>query len=251
MASSYWTIALQAVNFLILVWLLQRLLYRPVLAVIEKRRVIAERALAEAAEVKEKAEEARRSLERERAGFVVDRDALMEKAAAEAARECAISLEGARSQAQRLELQTRQQMERERAQFNETVIAEAAQLAIEIARRLLATSQPTNPIDPFLERVAATLAAMPPSDRDRLVLPGETLTLISAIPLDEAQRRACTTRVSTALGAPIALSFGEFADLIAGIELRFPRLILRHNWRDDLAAALKDLALHEQSAANA
>jgi F-type H+-transporting ATPase subunit b len=251
MASSYWTIALQAVNFLVLVWLLQRLLYRPVLAVIEKRRAMAERALAEAAKVKEMAEEARRSLERERAGFVEERDALMEKAAAEAARECAISLEGARSQAQILELQTRQQMERERALFNETVIAEAAKLAIEIARRLLAASQPTNPIAPFLARVTATLAAMPGTERDRLVLPGETLTLISALPLDEAQRQACTGRISTVLGSRVSISFDDSADLIAGIELRFPRLILRHNWRDDLAAALKDLASHEQSAANA
>jgi F-type H+-transporting ATPase subunit b len=38
MALDGWTIALQTVNFAILVWLLHRFLYRPVLRVIDARK---------------------------------------------------------------------------------------------------------------------------------------------------------------------------------------------------------------------
>ncbi len=250
MGTSYWTIALQAVNFLVLVWLLQRFLYRPVLAVIERRRAISERALAEAARAKDAAENTRRSLDSERGHLVEERDTLLEKAGAEAAREREALLEKARSEAQALEEQTRQQMERERAEFNETVIAEAAKLAIEIARRLLSSAQPTNLVEPFVARAAATLAAMPEGERARMLLPDESLTLVSARLLDEDQRSNATMRISHALGRPVPISFGEEPALVAGIELRFPRAVLRHNWRDDLAAALKDLTTHERSAAN-
>lgn len=251
MGSSYWTIALQAINFLVLVWLLQRFLYRPVLAVIERRRAISEHALAEAAQAKAATEEVRHALEQERVTIVAERDRLLEKAATEAERERDGLLEKARNEAQALEVQTRRQLERERAEFNETIIAEAAKLAIEIASRLLATAKPSNPIEPFLERAADTIAAMPASERDRLLLPGEPLTLVSALYLDENQRAIAAARLGVAFGRPVLPSFMQSADLIQGIELRFPRAILRHNWRDDLATALKDITLHERPATNA
>ena len=59
MTIDWWTLFLQTVNFLLLVWLLQHFLYKPVRAVIEKRRALAEHALLEAeATEKEASEEA-------------------------------------------------------------------------------------------------------------------------------------------------------------------------------------------------
>ncbi len=45
MKIDWWTLFLQTVNFLLLVWLLQHFLYKPVRAVFEKRRKLAEQAL--------------------------------------------------------------------------------------------------------------------------------------------------------------------------------------------------------------
>jgi len=163
----------------------------------------------------------------------------------EAARERDGLLEKARGEAQALEAQTRRQLEHERAEFDDTIIAEAAKLAIEIATRLLASAKPSNPIEPFLERAAAIIAAMPEDERDRLLLPGEPMTLVSAVYLDENQRSIAAARLGAAFGRRVSPSFVQSTDLIQGIELRFPRAILRHNWRDDLAAALKDMTLHE------
>lgn len=50
------TLALQTVNVLVLVWLLARYLFRPVMAIIAERRVAAEKLLADAATTRAQAE---------------------------------------------------------------------------------------------------------------------------------------------------------------------------------------------------
>ena len=56
MALNWSTFAFEIVNFLILIWILQRFLYRPVLAVIAKRRSAIEKTLAEAQTLRLEAE---------------------------------------------------------------------------------------------------------------------------------------------------------------------------------------------------
>ena len=48
MSFDWWTFGLQVINFLVLVWLLQRFLYKPVRRIIEQRRELAGKALSEA-----------------------------------------------------------------------------------------------------------------------------------------------------------------------------------------------------------
>ena len=66
------TFALQAINFLVLVWLLRRFLYRPVREVITKRQELAEQATLEAAKQKSDAEA-------EQQRYVEARDALSDE----------------------------------------------------------------------------------------------------------------------------------------------------------------------------
>ncbi|AOH87284.1 hypothetical protein AWL63_24355 (plasmid) [Sphingomonas panacis] len=51
----WWTLALQAINVLILVWLLARFLYRPVMKVIADRQAAADALLSEAQSSKDAA----------------------------------------------------------------------------------------------------------------------------------------------------------------------------------------------------
>ena len=66
MQIDWWTLGLQAVNFLVLVWLLQRFLYKPVMRLIERRRQNVEKAFAEAEDARRKAEDGRRRPTRRR-----------------------------------------------------------------------------------------------------------------------------------------------------------------------------------------
>jgi F-type H+-transporting ATPase subunit b len=63
---SWWTFALQAANFLILVWLLQRFLFKPVKAIVARRKEEISHALTEESAEKESAERLKREMEAKR-----------------------------------------------------------------------------------------------------------------------------------------------------------------------------------------
>ena len=93
----WWTIALQTINFAILVWLLNRFLYKPVLRVIDTRKAEVRRQYDEAKAVEDKAKAHLAAIEAERAGISVERETVLRTAAA-AAEEAA---ESRRSRAER------------------------------------------------------------------------------------------------------------------------------------------------------
>ena len=66
MSFSWWTFALQAINFLILVWLLRRFLFKPVMAIVVQRKEELARGIAEASAEKEKAINLQRELQAQR-----------------------------------------------------------------------------------------------------------------------------------------------------------------------------------------
>src|ERR1700690_4371000 len=77
MIIDWWTLGLQTVNFLVLVWLLKRFFWRPVAVMIEQRRATAQRALAEADEKRSQATAALAEIEQTRAGFAQEREAIL------------------------------------------------------------------------------------------------------------------------------------------------------------------------------
>src|SRR5271168_4267798 len=74
MSIDWWTLGLQTVNIVILVWLLQRFFWTPVAGMIAERRAAAQKALADAQAARDEA----------RAGFAGERDKILSDAHAEA-----------------------------------------------------------------------------------------------------------------------------------------------------------------------
>ena len=78
------TLALQTVNFAILVWLLHRFLYQPVLRLVDARRTEIEKQYAEAHSLEARAKDQLAAVEAEQAGITAERTAALREAAAEA-----------------------------------------------------------------------------------------------------------------------------------------------------------------------
>src|SRR3974390_989762 len=97
MPLDWWTIGLQIVNFGILVWLLHRFLYRPVLTMIEARKAQVRRQFDAAREMEDKAKAQCAASEIERAGSAAEREAALKAAAAKSQE----MLEARRAQAER------------------------------------------------------------------------------------------------------------------------------------------------------
>jgi len=243
MAGTWWTIALQTVNFLLLVWLLQRFLYRPVLAVLARRRQDADAVRAKAAGAEAAAGEARAALEAEKASLEAQKASLLEEAHRRAEEERAAVLKQVRQEAQGLSAAARQAIDDERRIALRDLRGRVAELATALATRLLNDLGPATAAGAFLERIDAYLAALPADELAALrrQIAQGTVQVVTAQPLDAAAAESWRARLGERLGADVGIDFSTDAALIAGAELRFAGAVLRFNWRDTLDQAARDL----------
>jgi F-type H+-transporting ATPase subunit b len=222
----WWTLALQTVNFLVLVWLLQHFLYKPVGEVIARRRAATNGVLAEAAAAKAAAEKLQQELAAERAGIAAEREAAVAAARAAAEADRAMLLQRASAEADRTLDAARTEAARLRAEAERAVEQEAGALAVAIVRRLKAEQQPT------LDALCDALRAAPPPDGP--------VVCAMALPLSAEDEARWRTRLAEALGRT-EISFAVDPALIEGAELRFPHAVLRRNRADDLARIAEEL----------
>lgn len=243
MQIEWWTLVLQAINFLVLVWLLWRFLYKPVKDVIARRKELAEHAFAEAEEKGEQAEATRRSLEDERAELARERQDLLKKIHEETEAERREILDAARAEADRMIEEARDAVAGEREQARAQMRDEIAGLAAELAAELLRKTAADVPSGPFLERIERRLDALPEEERERMradLSGGAHLRVTTAGPLDDEERRRWTDRLDARLGQGDRIDFETDPDILGGAELHFPHAVLRFTWADQLERA-KDL----------
>src|SRR6202167_2371189 len=99
MLVNWFTVAAQAINFLILVWLLKRFLYKPILNAIDEREKGIATQLAAAQATKAEAQHEHDDFQQKNETFDRERAALMKKAADEAQTERQRLLDEARTAA--------------------------------------------------------------------------------------------------------------------------------------------------------
>jgi len=244
MQIDWWTFGLQAINFLVLVWLLQRFLYRPVLAVIARRRAEAEKSFQEAGRREALADKARHEAEAERSSEVAARDKMMAGARAEMEGERKKMIEQARNDAAAIADAARAKIGEERGEALKSLRAKAIDLGVDVANQLLAQTVSKSLNDVFLERICGHLAEL--SAERRAELESEIgrdgkLTVVTAAALDKPEQDRWRKEIGGALKAKPATDFAVDPALIAGAELRFRNAILRFSWRDSVEQARREL----------
>jgi F-type H+-transporting ATPase subunit b len=242
MSIDWWTLGLQTINFLVLVWLLQRFLYRPVLAVIARRQAEIAGLIGEAGAAKQAAEKLEQDLEAQRSAIAAERERALAQARASAESERKQILAKAKVDADALIADARRALEQERSEAVVAMQKTAAALGVEVAQKLLATA-PAPALSSFLDGACSAIAAMPPEQRAGLLRAtgAAPVRVITARKLSAADEASCRTRLEALLGNGAAIGFADDPALIAGIEIHFPSLVLRNTWRDGLAQALKGL----------
>jgi F-type H+-transporting ATPase subunit b len=226
----FWTLALQTLNVLVLVWLLQHFLYRPVRAAIAARQAAADSLLADAAATRDKAQAETAALASARDGLTAEGARIVAEARAAAEAEHAGMLHQATEAAARLQAEAAQANARDREVMRTALEREAGELAITIAERLLQYVPPQALTRAFMQQLAETIA----TDPAHAALAVEPVELRSATPLDAAAQAECREVLARAVGAPPTLVFQTDPGLIAGIELISPHVSIRHSWRADL-----------------
>lgn len=232
------TFALEVLNFLVLVWLLQRFFYRPVLAVIERRRVEGAAVLDTARALQEEARAlkaeyearlARAAEERERAMAKLDGEIAVERARRLAAVDAEADTERLRRDTLEAGERSDRDAERER---------QALALAARFTTRLLDRVASPELEDKLVELVQADLQSL---DADRrsalqaaLARPGAGIKVLSAYPLGPARRAALSAALRAVAGPTPPPEFGEDPMLKAGLCITAGPWVLTASLRDEL-----------------
>jgi len=233
------TFALQTVNFVILVWLLQRFLYKPVLRLVDARSAEIDKQYAEARTAEAEATAKAAAIEAERAGIARERAAALAEVAAEAEEHAAARRGQAEQDASALLTGARKTLAEERAHVLTEARRAALDLGAEIAGRLLAEVPMKYRAEAWIERIEHHLGALSAAERDALAaqLPdGVPLKIVTASALSAETADVWRSRLQRALGERIAVDYGVDPGLVAGAELHFPDAILRFSWQSAIDA---------------
>ncbi|WP_423822273.1 hypothetical protein V5738_18290 [Salinisphaera sp. SPP-AMP-43] len=217
------TMAAQIINFLVLIWLLKRFLYQPILAAIDAREQRIASELAEAAAQDAAAEDKRRVFEARSAELAERRADMLVEASAAAAAERDRLLSEARAEvvAERARRQASLRDEWQRTQA--ALGARLGEEALAIVRRVLADLGDAELESCIVRGLCRRLRQADASARavfcQALVDDGGRARLRSAFELDPADRHAVQHALEACIDAPVVLTCERAPELIAGIEL--------------------------------
>jgi F-type H+-transporting ATPase subunit b len=246
MLIDWFTVGAQAINFLVLVWLLKRFLYKPILDAIDAReRRVAEQLSGAEAKMAQAQKQHDEYLERN-AAFDRERDALLAKAEEEAKAESLKIVEDARRAADALSARRRQALEDEIRNINRLIRDRATDEIFAVARKALqdlaGDSLERRVTEAFLRR----LASLSQTERATLIASmqrsGGAPLVKSAFELPPDQRAAIEAAIRKEFSTGAAVRFETAPDLVAGIELAVGGLKAGWSVSDYLASMEEDLA---------
>lgn len=238
MEFNWTTFALEIINFLVLLWILKRFLYKPVMDAVTQRRSVIEKSLAETQAMQVEAESLKQQYqdrltdwEREKAGL---RIAMLEEVNVERTRSMAAlqtALEQERKRSRALEQQQAAELRRT---LEEDAMVRAGQFAARLLSRLANAELEAR----IGEVVVDDLPHLPDEKLQTIRAvcqeKNPTMKVTSAYPVSERQRNAFVQALGSLAGKDIACEFAEDDRLMAGFRIGIGPWILHANLRDEL-----------------
>jgi F-type H+-transporting ATPase subunit b len=246
MLIDWFTVSAQALNFLILVWLLKRFLYKPILNAVNAREKLIATELSDARAKMTEAQKERDDFLHKNEVFDQQRAALFNKASEEATAERHRLLDDARKAADALTVKRQDALRSDFDSLNQAIRCRTQQQVFAIARKALtdlASSDLEERIGAVFMRRLSTL-----DDNAKIIL-GQALKTAtepalvrSAFELPAEQRAAIQNALNVTFSMEVRLSFETAPDLVGGIELTANGQKLGWSISDYLASLGDDVA---------
>lgn len=238
------TLVLQTINFAILVWLLNRFLYKPMLRTIDARRAEIDRQLADAAKAQSETQTKLVAIEADRRGIASERAAALRAAALQADAAAGTRHVAAEREAKALLEAAAKTLAEERGEVLAEARRTAINLAVEVAGRLLADVPGPIRTEGWLERIVQYLARLPKEELESLtrqVTDDARLKVVtvSSLPAEAAGR--WRTQLQKALGCPVTVEFEADGRLMAGADLHFSHAVIRFSWSSVLESVRSEI----------
>jgi F-type H+-transporting ATPase subunit b len=222
MMIDWFTVGAQTLNFLVLMWLMKRFLYKPILHAIEEREKRIADKLADADRRKAEAQKKSDEFQRKNEEFDRQRAALLNKATDEVKTERERLLDEARDAADALRAKRQETLSNEEHALRQTISRRTRQEVFAIARKALTDLATTSLEERMVEAFTRRLRELDGQAKESLAtaLAGPSPALVrSAHDLPAEQRKAIRDALTETFSAEVQVRFKTGPDLICGIEL--------------------------------
>jgi F-type H+-transporting ATPase subunit b len=236
MSFDWTTFVLELVNFIVLLWILRRFLYRPVLNVIQARQRKIEEQLERADQARLEALAAKEACERNMANWEKEKDLARSDLEKEIAAERQRLLEKLAEEVSARRAKDRAQEERERQEWMHTTEQRALELAGRFTAKLLERLASQELEASLIELALSDLGRLPQAEIDKLrsAMAEDGVEVSSAYPLDARRQTALAGTIGQTAGTEVKPIFKEDPSLLAGIRIHAGSWVLSANLRDEL-----------------
>jgi F-type H+-transporting ATPase subunit b len=224
MLINWFTVIAQLVNFFILVLLLKRYLYKPILKAIDEREKKISDKITEAEKREAEAIKEQESFKKKNEEFDHQRTSLMAKATEEAKTSGEELKEKTRADAETLRTKLEMAFEEDRNRMSQEIVSKTRKEVFVISGKVLKdmanSSLETQAIQKFSDRIQK----IPADEKEKLLKAfgrsSNTITIESAFDITTSQKNLVETEVCQLLGGAPVFNYKISPELIAGIELQ-------------------------------
>lgn len=227
------TFILEIINFLILLWILQRLFYKPLLTIIAKRKQFIEQSLNDANVIQQQADEQRTMYENQQQRWEQEKQAALTALQQQIAVERKTQLDKLAIELKQEKQKIRQSLTRQQQEIQQQLEKQALQNGAHFAALLLQQAATPELEARLLTLLVDRLTALPqiPTQDAKKTL---TINVTSVYPLSAEQQQAIEQKLSTLITRPLHFHYAQDAALIAGFCIDMGTWILHANLQHEL-----------------
>ena len=222
MLIDWFTVGAQALNFIILVWLLKHFLYKPILDAVDAREKLIAAQLADAEAKKAEAQQERDEFQHKNEEFDRQRAALLSRATDEAKAERVRLLDEARAAADALRAKRMETLRNDAQNLNQAISRRTQQEVFAIARKALtdlATTSLEERVGAVFTRRLREMDGQAKKDLSEAIKTASGPALVrSAFELPAEQRATIQNALNETFAADVHVAFETAPDLVSGIE---------------------------------
>jgi F-type H+-transporting ATPase subunit b len=223
MQINWFTVIAQVINFLVLVWLMKKYLYKPILDAVDAREKKIADELADAANKMSEAKKEQEDFKQKNVAFDQQKKELMDKATSDAENERQKLLDAAKQEASDVKQKLEDASKELQKNLNDQLSQKTQQEVLSITKKVLAELASTNldeqTVHVFIQKMNTLSEKDKKQFTDAFQSDSNPITINSAFELTEQQKQSIQVAIAAILGDGRTYTFTTDPKMIGGVEL--------------------------------
>ena len=243
---NWFTVVAQVLNFLLLVWLLKKFLYKPILNAIDERETKIREKLKDADAQKVAAQDEQQAFKKQQDDFDLQKKALMDKAMADANTQKLQLMNAAKMEADNLRSKAEKAAKEKQENDNLEMSEKIQQQVFAITRKALGDLASISLEEQSANTFTRQLSTLKDDEKKKFVEAfksnSDAILVRSAMELSPKQKEEINNAINETLNAKAAIQFKISRDIISGIELSANGYKLSWSFSEYLHSLQKNIA---------